>query len=220
MKKYHTIIIVSFMIMLFSFYKVDAIVNDFPLLGKIIYLDAGHGGKDPGAISNGILEKDINLIITKKLASELERNGAIVLLTREDDYDLSDPKANLRKRNDLAKRAKLINDSNCDLFLSIHLNAYSSEKWRGLQIFYDDGNSENKKIAEILSEQIKNDIKNVREIKNVNDYYMYSRVKRPGVLIEVGFITNPDDRYLLRQEDYQKTLVKSITKGVENYFFQ
>lgn len=220
MNKYKMILLITFLIILFSFNRVNAVINsnDFPLIGKVIYLDAGHGGKDPGAIYDNVKEKDITLIITKKLAYELESNGAVVLLTREGDYDLSDIGTKTRKRSDLNKRASLINESNSHLYLSIHLNAYSSTKWRGLQIFYDDINKNNYLLAKILTDTLKTNLSNVREIKNNNEYYMYHQIKVPGVLIETGFITNDSDRYLLKQEEYQNKLVKLIVNGVKNYF--
>lgn len=202
----------------FSFNKVNAYINEFPLLGKVIYLDAGHGGRDPGAIYQQIMEKDINLIIVKKLALELEKMGAVVLLTRDGDYDLALDGAVKRKQSDLLKRVSLINNSNCDLFLSIHMNAYSSSKWNGLQIFYDDINKKNKILAEVINDTLKENLKDIRNIKNENGYFMYHKIKVPGILIEVGFITNAEDRYKLRDNNYQNLLVKNIAKGVFNYF--
>ena len=204
--------------MFFSFNKVNAYINEFPLLGKVIYLDAGHGGRDPGAIYQQIMEKDINLIIVKKLALELEKMGAVVLLTRDGDYDLALDGAVKRKQSDLLKRVSLINNSNCDLFLSIHMNAYSSSKWNGLQIFYDDINKKNKILAEVINDTLKENLKDIRNIKNENGYFMYHKIKVPGILIEVGFITNAEDRYKLRDNNYQNLLVKNIAKGVFNYF--
>lgn len=219
MNKYKMILLITFLFVLFSFNKVNAIINndEFSLLGILIYLDAGHGGKDPGAIYDNVREKDITLIIVKKLAKELEKDGAIVLLTREGDYDLSDINVKNRKRSDLKKRADLINESNCNLYLSIHLNAYSSTKWRGLQIFYDDINKNNNSLATTLNNTLKTGLSNVREIKNINDYYMYHQINVPGVLIETGFITNDSDRYLLKSDEYQDKLVKYIVMGIKNY---
>ena len=93
------------------------------------------------------MKKDINLQISKKLEERLTKLGAIVYLTRYGDYDLSLPDALNRKRSDLSNRSNIINKSKCDLFLSLHLNAEQSEIWSGPQVFYDDNNSQNKKIA-------------------------------------------------------------------------
>lgn len=218
MNKYKITLLILFLIILFSVNQVNAYVNDFPLLGKTIYLDAGHGGKDPGAIYDNVYEKDINLDIVKKLQFELEKMGAVVLLTRDDDYDLASIDAKKRKQSDLLKRANLINESKCDMYISIHLNAYSSTKWSGLQIFYDDINPNNKILAEIMNETLKSNLKIVREIKRENGYFMYHKINVPGILIESGFITNSNDRYKLKDSNYQAILARNIVLGVVNYF--
>lgn len=218
MNKYKITLLILFLIILFSVNQVNAYVNDFPLLGKTIYLDAGHGGKDPGAIYDNVYEKDINLDIVKKLQFELEKMGAVVLLTRNDDYDLASIDAKKRKQSDLLKRANLINESKCDMYISIHLNAYSSTKWSGLQIFYDDINPNNKILAEIMNETLKSNLKTVREIKRENGYFMYHKINVPGILIESGFITNSNDRYKLKDSNYQAILARNIVLGVINYF--
>lgn len=218
MNKYKITLLILFLIILFSVNQVNAYVNDFPLLGKTIYLDAGHGGKDPGAIYDNVYEKDINLDIVKKLQFELEKMGAVVLLTRDDDYDLASIDAKKRKQSDLLKRANLINESKCDMYISIHLNAYSSTKWSGLQIFYDDINPNNKILAEIVNETLKSNLKTVREIKRENSYFMYHKINVPGILIESGFITNSNDRYKLKDSNYQAILARNIVLGVINYF--
>lgn len=217
MLKYNNIVLFIFFIILFSFYKVEAFVKDYSLLGKIIYLDAGHGGADSGAISNNLYEKDLNLEIVDKLESELLSRGAIVLLTRDGDYDLSTTNIN-RKKDDLYSRVKLINNSNCDMYISIHLNSTTSTKWRGLQIFYSNINENNKQLAESINNSLIKNIKNVREIKKSNNYYMYKNITKPGILIEVGFLSNPNDKYLLKQDEYQYKIVTSITDGIVNYF--
>ncbi len=217
MYKYKALIIIMFFIFAFSLSKVYADIKDLPLLGKIIYLDAGHGGVDAGAISNNIQEKDINLILVKKLEEVLVQKGAVVYLTRDGDYDLSKSK-NMRKRSDLANRAKLINESDANLYVSIHLNSTTSSKWRGLQIFYSDVNSENKILANTLYEVFNNNFSNVRDVKKENNYYMYKKIKIPGVLVEAGFISNPSDNYILRDSDYQNKIVNNIALGIIAYF--
>lgn len=218
MNRYKITLLIIFLIILFSVNQVNAYVNDFPLLGKTIYLDAGHGGKDPGAIYDNVYEKDINLDIVKKLQFELEKMGAVVLLTRDDDYDLASIDAKKRKQSDLSKRADLINESKCDMYISVHLNAYSSTKWSGLQIFYDDINPNNKVLAEVMNETLKSNLKNVREIKRENGYFMYHKINVTGILIESGFITNSNDRYKLKDSNYQAILARNIVSGVVNYF--
>lgn len=200
----------------FSFVKAGN--DELRLLGKVIYLDPGHGGLDPGAIYKDIEEATINLEISKQLMSRLEQEGAIVYLTRNGDYDLAVNNAVNRKRSDLSRRGNIINRSLCDIYLSIHLNADKSTTWRGAQVFYDDINPNNEKIAKILQQVLKEDLKTTRQYKETNDMYLHKRVTRPGVLVEVGFITNPNERYLLMQESYQKKVANSITRGIIKYF--
>ncbi len=201
----------------FSISRVYANISDLPLLGKVIYLDAGHGGVDAGAIVNNLKEKDINLKLVMLLRDNLVSKGAMVYLTREGDYDLSNGAVS-RKRNDLYNRAKMINDSKADLYISIHLNSTNDGRWRGLQIFYNSINKENKLVAEKVNEILVSNLSYVREIKNDNSYYMYKHIKIPGILIEAGFISNASDNYLLRNKDYQDKLINNIVYGIINYY--
>lgn len=156
--------------------------------------------------------------ISNTLASTLEKYGAIVYLTRYDNYDLSVTNSINRKRSDLSRRANIINKSLCDIYVSIHLNAESSSTWYGAQVFYDDINPKNEQIAKIMQNIFKKDLKSKREYKEITDKYMHKRIERPGILAEVGFISNENERYLLRQKAYQQKLANAITKGVIEYF--
>ena len=207
-----------FLILLYTIGIINAL--NLPLLGKVIYIDPGHGGVDPGALYSDLYEADLNLQISLKLGTELEKNGAIVYLTRYGDYDLSVKNAINRKRSDLSRRANIINVSNADIYLSIHLNSDVSSTWQGAQVFYDTVNEKNEIIAKIMQEQFKMDLKTNREYKQINNHYLYQRVKIPGVLLEVGFISNPNERYLLKQESYQEKIAISIKNGLINYFTQ
>ena len=218
MLKYKMTMLFMTILFICTFSFVTASTDTMPLLGKVIYLDPGHGGLDPGAIYKDIEEASINLEISKKLMDSLEKKGAIVYLTRDDDYDLAVNNAINRKRSDLSRRANVINRSMCDLYLSIHLNADISNTWRGAQVFYDDVNDKNKRIAEIIQKVLKKDLGTTREYKETNNMYLHKRVKRPGVLIEAGFITNPTERRLLMTDSYQQKLVNAITKGILQYF--
>ncbi len=217
MRQYKTFMLVLFFLSIFCLSKVNAIVNDYTLLGKTFYLDAGHGGRDSGAISSSFLEKDMNLLLVKKLESTLISKGAVVYLTRDGDYDLANSTIN-RKRNDLYNRVKLINNSNCDMYVSMHLNSSTSSKWNGIQIFYSNVVKENQVLAETITSTMSENMKNIRDAKKENGYYMYSKIKVPGVLIEAGFISNANDNYKIRQPEYQDTLINNIVKGIENYF--
>lgn len=201
-----------------SFVDAETKSSNLLLFGKVIYLDAGHGGPDPGTIYKNIYEKDINLSIVKKLQTLLEEEGAIVYLTRYDDYDLSKNYTGSRKKSDLNNRAKIINESNADIYISIHLNSISSSTWSGAQVFYDDVNDKNYDLALLMQKQLKDDLKTNREVKEISTMLMNRKITVPGLLIEVGFLSNPNDRYKLQQADYQYKIAESIKKGIIKYF--
>lgn len=217
MTKYKTIIIILFIIFLHMFSYVNA-SNNMPLLGKVIYLDPGHGGKDPGAMYNGIMEKDINLEISLKLEKRLSKLGAIVYLTRYGDYDLAVIHTNNRKRSDLSRRSNIINKANPDLFLSIHLNAEDTGIYKGAQAFYSDNNVNNKKLAELFQEDFKNNLNSKRKYKKNNSLYLQKRIKTPGILVELGFLSNANERYLLRKDKYQNKIITSLVNSTVKYF--
>lgn len=217
MNKYKLLILICFFLLTISLPNVTASINNLNLLGKVIVLDAGHGGTDSGAKNGKIVEKELNLLLVKKLEKELISRGATVYLTREEDNDLS-ARTTERKRSDLYNRAKYINTIKPNMYISIHLNATTSSSWKGLQVFYNKNNEENKVIAETITNNLKNNINNIREVKEENKYYMYKYIKYPGVLIEAGFISNPDENYLLRQEEYQNKLIILIADAIEKYY--
>ena len=217
MNKYKLLIITCTLTLIFCISKVYATQNERPLLEKVIYLDPGHGGIDSGTTYKNILEKDINLTLCKKLQNSLIKEGATVYLTRNEDKDLSLSKSN-RKRSDLISRAYLINKTKSDMYISIHVNHLSNTKYKGLQIFYNNKNSKNEEMAKLLTKYIKEKTWNVREPKYNNTYYMYKNITEPGVLIEVGFLSNPDDRYRLTHEKYQDIIIENLTYSIIKYF--
>ena len=194
----------------FNFFKVHS--YSLPLKGKKIYIDAGHGGVDSGAKYKELLEKDINLELSYLLKYSLENKGAKVYMTRYDDCDLSSINVTRRKRSDLYNRVKLINSSDADMYISVHLNSIQSSKWSGVQIFYDDVNKENK----FLAHTIQSFFNNKRKESIINNKYMYKRINKPGVLAELGFLSNSNDRYLLLNK--KEEIIKKITNGIIKYY--
>ena len=215
MKIYKRIVIISFIsfFSITSFFASDT--KTLPLLGKTIVIDVGHGGKDPGTMYKKILEKDINLKISKYLRNYLVQEGANVFLTRDGDYDLSSPGSGRRKKSDFDNRINLINTSNAYIYYSIHLNYLPDSSYYGPQVFYNNNLNANKKIAKILQNDLNLKTNTNREIKLMksNDYYMYKRLSVPGVLIECGFLSNYYERNLLIKESYQKKLAKIIANS-------
>lgn len=219
MKKIYIIFLFVLFTYSISFVNAKVVKSELKLIGKVIYLDSGHGGTDPGSVYKDIYEKDINLDICKKLQVLLENEGAIVYLTRYGDYDLSNTTYQ-RKKSDLNNRVKIINDSKADMYISIHLNSISSSTWSGAQVFYDDVNKNNKELANIMQKQLKEDLKTTREIKEISNMLMNRKITIPGILIEAGFLSNPNDRYLLQKDEYQYKISESIKNGIIKYFNQ
>lgn len=210
-----TLLLLLFLIIIISIFNVNASNLTFPLLGKTIYLDAGHGGVDNGATVNNVHEKDLNLQIVYKLKETLTSAGATVLLTRKDDNDISNPNALYRKKSDFDNRIKLINNSNADLYISIHQNIYQNKKYSGPQVFYV---KDNQKLAEIIQNTLNKYLNTKRKVKTINNTYMYKLLKKKGILIECGFISNDNERYKLKTEEYQLELSKIITEGIITYY--
>ncbi len=216
--KYKIIILIIFLVLIFIFSCFVCSAKELKLRNKIIYLDIGHGGNDPGAINKDIKESDINLKIGLKIYNLLKLNGAIVYMTRYDDYNLSNINVSNIKRSDLFNRAKLINNSDCDLYLSIHLNSYTSSTWYGAQTFYTNNNKENKILAELIQKNFKKYLDTNRESKLITDRYLYNKIDKAGVLLELGFISNLKERNKLLNDDYQNKISNVIVNSIIEYY--
>lgn len=193
----------------------------FPLVGTTIVLDAGHGGADGGATFEGTEEKEITLIIVKMLRAYLEEAGATVYVTREEDTDLASDETkgmSMRKSEDIRKRLAYIDEKDADFYLSIHLNALVDNRWHGAQTFYNPNNEQNKQIAETIQQAFITHLENTdRQALPIEDIYLIKHVKTPGALIEVGFLSNPDERKLLKNKSYQRKIASSIYFGILEY---
>lgn len=191
------------------------------LSGKIIVVDAGHGGIDSGANRPGVLEKDINLSIALQLKNILNKYGAKVVLSRQTDIELStecdNEKVRGRYHKDLTARVEMAEESDADLFISVHANAVSDTKRQGADAFYY-GKSE---ASKVLSNLILAELGKVTKIARAAtpaSYFVLRRNKIPAALIEVGYITNLEERLLLQSPEYQRRLAEAIAKGVYNYY--
>ena len=213
-RKIKSIIIITIIVLLSSLDLISA--KTLPLLGIVITIDPGHGGRDPGTMYNSIKEKDLNLEISKALEKELTKNGAIVYMIRTSDIDLSSIYDSKKKRGDLYRRLLKIKENKSNLYLSIHINWYQNSTHKGAEVLYNSINKNNKILAEAVMNEFKTNQKSKREIKKTN-LYMYKNITIPGALIETGYLSNPTERRLLQSESYQKELAKSITNGVKNY---
>ena len=204
----------------------DEVMKYTPIANKTIILDAGHGGIDPGAMSSdgSVLEKDINLQITKKINKLIESSGGKVILTREKDvslYEEGENKTTRQKYNEnLKNRKKIIEQSQADMFVSIHLNSFQDSKYYGAQTFYPTGKEDSEALAKMVQTELKQtvDDTNNREIKPRDDLYLIKDNKMPSILIECGFLSNEKEAKLLTEEEYQDKIAWAIYVGIQKYF--
>lgn len=193
-----------------------------PLSGKVIVLDPGHGGPDGGAVGrDDTVEKDIALQVSKQLQRYLQQAGALVYLTREEDRDLAEEDTkglSRRKSEDIRNRLQFIESKNADFFLTVHLNALPSQQWRGAQTFYYPSFDENRHLARMVQDEIRLNLENTtREALQIDGIYLLKHAETPGALVEIGFLSNEEERELLKQEDYQEQMAASIYRGVLRY---
>ncbi len=217
LKRYYVTIFFFLLTIFFAILTVTASEVELPLLGIVISIDAGHGGRDPGTMYGNIYEKDINLEIAKKLEAQLLSKGAIVYQVREDDVDFSSDYDKRKKRSDLLRRIKKIEDVNSDLYLSIHINWYDNPSYHGAEVLYYDSLPQNKIIGDYIMEEFIKTLGSTRHL-TPTDLYMYQTIKIPGVLIECGFLSNPSERAKLLDPTYQETLAKTITSAIVRYY--
>lgn len=186
-----------------------------PRTGPLV-LDAGHGGEDGGAVSlTGAPESRINLAIVLKLRDVLGLYGVDPILLREEDISLHDSDANTlreKKRSDLKNRVAAIGEVEGGTLLSIHQNTYPSSRYHGAHVFYAPTEG-----SQPLAEHFQNSIKaalqpdNQRAAKKIPDsVYIMNHVTCPAILIECGFLTNPGEEAMLRDEDYQRKLAAVV----------
>lgn len=219
------VIIFIITLSLVKHYRYKAIASFLPRLTKVIILDAGHGGIDPGAVSKGgAKEKDINLAIASYLKEYLEESGASVIMTRMEDKGLysSEGSSRQKKTQDLKRRKEIIKESRGDLFITIHLNSFPQSQYYGAQTFYSKDNSLGKLLAEKIQEEFINtlDKENKRTALAKEDVYIIKGLDIPTVLVECGFLSNPAEEKLLQKSSYQKKVAWAIYMGIQNYFSQ
>jgi len=184
-----------------------------------IILDAGHGGKDGGATSkSGVIERDLVFDITLLVKDHLRTSGFNVILTRCDENDLASDASSNRKREDLSRRVEILNNAENALAVSIHANSVPSSKWSGAQVFYDAKSFENKELATHIMAAMKTNIASVtREQKPISNIFILRNSQIPTALVEVGFLSNPNEAHLLTTSEYQRQIAYSIFEGILSY---
>ena len=180
---------------------------------QIIVIDPGHGGNDPGKVGvNGALEKDINLQIGKKVKQKLEDRGFSVVMTREDD-EITEGKL-----ADMKRRVALIEEINPIFVVSIHQNSYTDASVRGAQVFYYTESEEGREAAEIIQQELwEMNPNDTRNVKANSDFYLLKKTNVPTIIVECGFLSNPEEAESLLLNEYQEEMSMAICTGIIKY---
>ncbi len=181
-----------------------------------VAIDAGHGGSDPGKVGvNDVLEKDINLKIAKKVKKLLEKKGIRVIMTREDDKALGNGSKGSQKVQDMKERVKLINKNRPELTVSIHQNSFHQADVHGAQVFYFKHSAQGERDAGIMQETLRTvDVGNTKQPKADDTYYLLKKTETPIIIIECGFLSNPEEAEKLATKEYQKEMAQAIADGI------
>ena len=188
-----------------------------------VVVDAGHGGEDGGATGvHGELEKDINLAIALELQRLLEQHQFQVVMVRDWDTDLADqnlPTVAQRKRSDLRQRLRLVEESGGCVLLSIHQNFFTESQYSGAQVFYSANDPRGEALAEAIRASIVETLQpeNTRQNKVGEGVYLLEQCRVPAVLVECGFLSNPEEAAALADPDYQKRMAQAIYNGLVRY---
>ena len=182
---------------------------------KLIVVDAGHGGFDPGTVGvTGSEEDGINLKVAGYLKEKLESFGAKVIMTRSDENAIADT-----KDADMAKRRQIITDSESDIVVSIHMNSFSDSGVSGPLVIFMEGSSKGEQLAKSIQQSVLEVLKPVQENSaRSGDLYILRSGQQPCVIIECGYLSNEKEEQLLMQDDYQKEVADAICCGVNQYF--
>jgi N-acetylmuramoyl-L-alanine amidase len=188
---------------------------------KVIVVDPGHGGSDPGTVSSaGVKEKDVNLEIARKLAALFRQAGAVAILTREGDYELTDldNQSGVSNRDELRARLELAEKHNADLYISIHLNSYPAADCEGAQVFYHPSSAEGHRLATLVQQELINRLGDTYRWVKPEDFVVLRSSKCPAIVVEAGFLSHPREGVQLSQPAYQDKVAWCIYAGVVQFF--
>lgn len=189
------------------------------LKDKVIVIDPGHGGSDSGAIGpNKTQEKTITLAIGQKLKALLEKAGAKVVMTRQTDVDVYGPNASAT--NELQARSNVANNNKADLFLCLHIDAFSQPSAGGITTHYYQKTGYDAMLAQNIQDQLDNITSFSDRGTKASGFYVLKHTDMPAVLIEMGFISNPDEERMLNTPQMQQQLGQSIVQGLDTFFAQ
>ena len=195
--------------------------SEIPSKNTVIVLDAGHGGFDPGKVGvNGALEKDINLSIVLKLKKLLEEEGFTIHLTRDKDALLGPINSSTKKKDDMIARINMITELNPYFTISIHQNSFTDASSSGPQVFYYKDSEKSATMAQVIQDVLNNQLSPAkkRSPQSNTNYYLLTRIPTPTVIVECGFLSNPNEAELLTQDEYQSRVANAIFMGVLSYY--
>lgn len=229
-KKSNVILIGLIFMLLAAIYSLNIGASTITTIGneaqKVIVLDAGHGGEDPGKVSSysDLKEKDLNLKIAFKVKELLEKENYKVIMTREDDKLVyTDGTTNIyeKRKQDLTQRKKIMDESAADIVVSVHLNSFPEAKYFGAQTFYPPDSDKSLKLANSLQKSLREliDPENKREPQVKKEPIMILReLVTPTAIVECGFLSNADEEKKLGNDEYQSKLAIAIVDGIKSYF--
>lgn len=209
---------------------VDAVSDTTEYKAPVIVLDPGHGGEDGGASSNnGLVEKDLNLEVSRLCALLLEMGGCDVKMTRQTDtllYDMYDDREDYKgykKTYDLRNRLRFTNEAEGDVLVSIHMNKFFQSQYSGLQVYYSPNNDNSKLLADGIKNTVRQNLQpdNERETKKAtSSIYLLKNVDIPAVLVECGFLSNEIESQKLATTDYRRDLASALTASICEWAYQ
>lgn len=199
-----------------AFGRAITVMSDTRLNGMTIVIDAGHGGKDPGARSQAIDEDEINLKTAKKLQRLLEGAGTEVIMIREEDVDLAPSDAKNVKREDLKKRVEIMNQPQVTLFISIHCNISLDKRVHGAEVYYQQGNENSHQLAAAVLERLRPVTQSKFQPKTGN-IYILKQTTTLGILAEIGFLSNSQDLAALQKDEHLDEIAYAIFQGIDDF---
>lgn len=186
------------------------------LVGKTICIDPGHGGSDSGAVGGtGTKERDNTLAIALLLRDRLEKNGACIVMTRDSDKDVAFPGASADE--ELGARVDAANEAGADIFLSIHNDSFTSSSASGTTT-YHYGDAESVRLAGLIQKCLVEELGTKDRGARFASFYVIRYTDMPAVLVEVAFISNPEEEVLLASVDGRFKAAESIFQGIVKYF--
>lgn len=230
-RKHNLLLVLLVLLLAVSIFGLTFISGDAAPVSNIAYkpikimLDPGHGGEDPGAVSDysGIKEKDLNLDIAFKVKALLEEYGYEVVMTRETDtlqYPEGTPGYTPKRREDLNNRRKLMDASDAELIVSIHMNKFGQTKYFGAQTFYPVKSNESKKLAECIQNRIREivDSNNMREPQGTKEELIILKNNQKTIcIVECGFLSNEQEEKLIQDNEYRQKIALAIKCGIDDF---